>query len=156
MAWTHWCMIWTSQPWGKTRASTTFWIDVSSSHPLMVLWWCLPLGPCVFRPTYIYAGFWVTASVQTIGVCWWVSPNKEAFINGWWPTWCLSPWLLFHSLARWGNPPKRYKTPDNLIDLMKPVGPFCCPAQTGLGNRRRCSCALLRMCSQTADRQNYK
>lgn len=131
MAWMHWCMILTFQLWGKTRASTTFWIDVSSSHrtcPLTVsvtLLCCyLPCGPCVFRPSYMPVFGSLNLSRLEHNRCLLLSvPNKEAFINGQWPTWSISWCFPFHSLIRWRNPPKMLyvlvKKPDNLIDQIK-------------------------------------
>lgn len=39
-------------------------------------------------------------------------PDKRAFINGWWPTWCLSWWFpFFPSALRLGNPHKHSRIP---------------------------------------------
>lgn len=124
MAWMHWCTILTFLPWGKTRALTTFWIDVSTPRCKPPPSPCPPLTSipsvsltltiCALQSPELHTGINPGPEKKAVfrspplcrlghNRCLLLSvPNKGAFINGWWPTWCLSGWLLFALTP--GNP----------------------------------------------------
>lgn len=123
MAWMHWCTTSTSLPWGKTKALTTSWIDVSSSCRDFPLMFSFSMSLHVVYSFYLclqtifHMGItldWekraVFGSLALCGLghnrCLLLSaPNKGAFINCWWPTCCLSWWLLFYTTSsHWVTP----------------------------------------------------